>query len=153
METYTLYTGPGGEIVAVKKGFSWPPFFFGPFWAFSKGLAGMGLGLLVLGILIGYTVHRVPAESSVGLMLVLRISLLILPVIMGFEGNGFWRRRLERKGYQPSGEIQAPDVSAAIYYFQNPQAGVEGPADFLECPRCHALIPPGEPKCPRCGSE
>jgi len=26
-----------------------------------------------------------------------------------------------------------------------------GPADFAECPSCHAMIPPGETKCPKCG--
>src|SRR5512140_278763 len=123
METYTIYTRPDCAIVAVKKGFSWPPFFIGPFWAFSKGLGGLGVGLLVLGILLGLVGSRLPADSPVGLALACRISLLILPVILGFEGNGFWRRRLERRGYQPAGELQAPDVSAAIYYFQHPQEG------------------------------
>ena len=113
--------------MAVKKGFSWPPFFFGPFWAFSKGLVGLGVGLLVLGIFLGYGGSRLPADSPVGLALVFRIILLILPVILGFEGNGFWRRRLERKGYQPAGELQAPDVSAAIYSFQHPQDGSDRP--------------------------
>ena len=121
MEKYTIYTQQDGAVVAVKKGFSWPAFFFGPLWAFTKGLAGLGFGLLALGILIGVVLRSIPANSPVALMLVPRIVLLILPVIMGFEGNGFWRRRLELKGYQAASEIQAPDVSAAIYSFRNPQ--------------------------------
>ena len=33
---------------------------------------------------------------------------------------------------------------------KQPPAEVEG-SDFLECPRCHTMIPPGEEKCPKCG--
>jgi hypothetical protein len=39
-----------------------------------------------------------------------------------------------------------------ISQYRQPSAKVEGP-DFLECPRCNTMIPPGEPKCPKCGWE
>lgn len=33
-----LYEKVGVPPEAVKHGFSWPAFFFGPFWAFYKGM-------------------------------------------------------------------------------------------------------------------
>ena len=39
-----------------------------------------------------------------------------------------------------------------IREYRQPSAKVEGP-DFLECPRCNKMIPPGEQKCPKCGWE
>jgi hypothetical protein len=31
------------------------------------------------------------------------------------------------------------------------QAAAEGSPGLVECPRCNSMIPPGEPKCPKCG--
>ena len=153
METYILFRGQDGTVVAVKKGFSWPAFFFGPFWAFSKGLTGVGIGLLGLGVMFAAIKHSLTVNSPVGLCLVAWVAPLILPVIVGFEANGFWRRRLEQKGFQPTGEFRAwaSDLSAAIDSFQESQAPAEKQPELVECPRCDAMITPGEPKCPKCG--
>jgi len=40
---------------------------------------------------------------------------------------------------EPRAELHATQVPA------------EGPRDFVECPRCNSMIPPGESKCPKCG--
>jgi hypothetical protein len=153
METYILYRRQDGTVVAVKKGFSWPAFFFGPFWAFSKGLTGVGIGLLGLGVMSGAINHSLTVNSPVGLSLLVWVAPLILPVIVGFEANGHWRQRLEQKGFQPTGEFRAwaSDLSATIDSFQESQAPAGKQPDLVECPRCDAMIPPGEPKCPKCG--
>lgn len=153
METYILYRGQDGTLVAVKKGFSWPAFFFGPFWAFGKGLTGPGIGLLGLGIMLAAIKHSLTVNSPAGLSLVVSVALLILPVIVGFEANRFWRQWLEQRGFQPTGEFRAwaSDLSAAIDSFQKSQAPAEKQPELVECPRCNAMIPPGEPKCPKFG--
>ncbi|WP_084286517.1 DUF2628 domain-containing protein [Halomonas halodenitrificans] len=40
--------------MAIKKGWSWPGFFFGPLWAMVKKMWGLGSGLLVAVIVLAY---------------------------------------------------------------------------------------------------
>lgn len=118
MQTYTIYMPSTSPIAAVKIGFSWPAFFFGPLWAFNKDLIGLGIGLVILEGLVAAIEQGLTANSPVGLTLAVQVSPLIVQLIMGFEGNRFWRRRLERKGYQAAGLIQASDVAAATRSFR-----------------------------------
>ncbi len=153
METYILYRGQDSALVAVKKGFSWPAFFFGPFWAFAKGLPSAGAALLILGAMFGLMKHRLTATSPLAFSLFVWVGVLILPVIVGFEANMFWRWRLEKKGFQDVGEFRAwaSDLRGVIDAFQKSKTPAETPPEFVECPRCKSMIPPGEPECPKCG--
>jgi hypothetical protein len=47
MKTFKIYEPPTGECEAVKQGWSWPAFFFGPIWALVKTLWGLGVGFLM----------------------------------------------------------------------------------------------------------
>jgi hypothetical protein len=40
MKTFKVFRHPTLGFQAVKEGFSWPGFFFGPIWAFAKKLWG-----------------------------------------------------------------------------------------------------------------
>ncbi len=44
--------------------------------------------------------------------------------------------------YKPASEVRAEPEAVQV---------PEGSRDFVECPRCNSMIPPGEPKCPKCG--
>ena len=51
MKTFKIYEHPAGNREAVKQGWSWPGFFFGPIWAFVKKMWGLG-GVLLLVVII-----------------------------------------------------------------------------------------------------
>jgi len=82
------------EVIFIKEGFSWWGFLLGPLWLLFNALwfefivavlvaAGVAAGLLQLGL----------KDQAGG------IAYLLLMLIIGFEGNGLRRMRLERKGY------------------------------------------------------
>jgi hypothetical protein len=82
------------NVAFVKEGFTWWGFLFGPVWLLFNALwlefliaiavsAGLASGLVLLGL-------KDEAPAIVNLMLML---------LIGFEGNGLLRWRLERKGY------------------------------------------------------
>ena len=153
MQRYIVYTRSEPQSVSIKNGFSWPAFFFGPFWAFSKGLVGLGFGLLVLGILLAGLRRSLPPGSPTVLVFALQIAPLIVGIVMGFEGNRMLRRDLEMRGFQPEPECRGSEGNVALGSSPPSQPGTEGTIDYVECPRCNAMIPPGEPRCPRCGWE
>ncbi len=91
-----------GDIQAVKNGFSWPAALFGAFWAWSKGMVGIGFGLLALGIIlriVGVLIDEMTRYNPImGLILDLSISIGALYWI-GTSGNTWRKSSLEKKGF------------------------------------------------------
>jgi len=50
-------------------------------------------------------------------------------------------------------ELQASSATATADSFRRSHPEAETLADFMECPRCNTMIPPSEPRCPKCGWE
>ena len=46
------YLLPNGHQIPIYQGWSWPAFFFGPFWYLHKGMVARGLLWLLLGIIL-----------------------------------------------------------------------------------------------------
>jgi len=106
---FEIFTKPSVSPVAVKRGFSWPGFFFLWIWAFGRGLLLQG-GLILLGSLgIGILKFTVWVNNPA---LCLLVS-LILQVAVGLRGNSWRSKKLERAGYGFVGLISAKSPSAA----------------------------------------
>ena len=90
----------------VKNGFSWPAFFFGPFWAFSKGLVTKGFVILAVLIFINVTLAfgfpRVRIDLFVFQFTLTLLAPLIINAILGAFGNTWLKESLEQKGYEYS---------------------------------------------------
>jgi hypothetical protein len=94
----------------VKRGFSWPGFFFGCIWALSRQLWWQG-GLLVLFSVLWGAVTLGGAVGSA----VFRVFLYLLySVFVGFKGNSWRARNLEARGYLLLGAINARDPQDAL---------------------------------------
>ena len=57
MKTFDVYQNRQGDTQAVKKGWSWPGFFFTWVWCFVKGLPGTALGILFIAFADGLIVN------------------------------------------------------------------------------------------------
>lgn len=82
------------EVIFIKEGFTWRGFLFAPLWLLFNALwfEFIAALLLVAGAAAGLTVLGLKDQAG-------GIAYLLLILIIGFEGNGLRRWRLERKGY------------------------------------------------------
>ncbi len=97
------YINPERGFVRVKTGFSWPAFFLGGLWAVAKGLWLAALGMCVLDAVLWFCsgfaeAHRDPLLSLGGLLLQ-----IVYWIVRGRYANGWWRAKLLRQGYKPTG--------------------------------------------------
>ncbi len=96
------------DAVFVREGFSWGAFFFSVIWALYHRLwfgALMIIGLTAAVSLVSDFLDVDPITSAV---LGLAVSLII-----GWEGNDWRRRKLERRGYMTAGLIAAQSLLEA----------------------------------------
>ena len=104
MRLYSLMQCPGSEEpIALKEGFSWPAFLFGPLWlawhrAWIEAAIAGGLWLLTLVL---------PTLPST-------LAQLALFWLIGLEGNGLRRRSLMRRGCREKTVVAAHDAEEAL---------------------------------------
>jgi len=128
MTKYDVYKHPIRGYAAIKRGFSWPGFFFGIFWALVKRLWKVA-GLLVLTIFVssiffhlftkfGHSIDHFLLSNLI--ILLGSLGSLIAPVIIwiitGFKGNKWAKSDLINRGYRllRTVESTSPDASIAI---------------------------------------
>ncbi|HEY9167083.1 MAG TPA: hypothetical protein VIS48_13085 [Candidatus Kryptonia bacterium] len=119
MYSFNIYKKPTGEIKAVKKGWSLNACFFGPIWAFMKGLYGLGAVILLPYLWVpfryyalsqySYEFHQTPA--------LLTYLWAVLAIWLGVKGNRLWENGLKKKGYEFMGTVNAVTPESAIALF------------------------------------
>ncbi len=105
-------TGLADGAVFVKEGFSWPAFLFSPVWSLLKGLwliAAIHSGFYVV---IGSLLAAGIVSEDLFWLLSLAFSLLL-----GFEGNDFYRRKLARRALRERGVVVAENLQMAEHRF------------------------------------
>ena len=117
MKTFDVYKHPTLGYEAVKRGFSWPAFFFEGIWALSKRMWVGGAVLVVVwfGLVGGQT--NADAKGESGASLFLALVGLVLGVAVGMLGNGRWAESLRRRGYEHVGTASAEEPEGAIAGF------------------------------------
>lgn len=118
MKNFYIYKHPIHGFDAVKVGFSWPAFFFGPVWLLAEKLWGfvvlwLGLlfALLLAGGLISQWLPDAERAFAYALMVVGSAGLWIVPA---FKGNRWKAQSLAAQGYLPHDNIQAKTPTAAV---------------------------------------
>jgi hypothetical protein len=82
------------EVVFVKEGFTLWGFLFAPLWLLFNALWFEFIGALLLAAAVTSVLTQLELKDQAG-----GIAYLLLMLIVGFEGNGLRRGRLERRGY------------------------------------------------------
>lgn len=111
MKEFKIYQHPTGKQEAVKQGWSWPGFFFGPIWALVKKLWGLGALLLVAVIVLS----AVPAGTEVGMLTTL--IMLVIYIVCGVNGNKWREKNLVSRGYEHLDTVSAANPDGAIALF------------------------------------
>ncbi|MGO8955645.1 MAG: DUF2628 domain-containing protein [Rhodomicrobium sp.] len=81
-------------VVFIKEGFTWWGFLFGPLWLLFNALWFEFAAALLLAAALAAGLAGLGLKDQAA-----SIAYLLLMLIIGFEGNGLLRWRLERKGY------------------------------------------------------
>ncbi len=105
-------TGLADGALFVKEGFSWPAFLFSPVWSLLKGLwliAAIHSGFyVVIGLLLAV---GIVSEDLFWLLL------LAFNLLLGFEGNDLYRRKLARRALRERGVVVADNLQMAEHRF------------------------------------
>lgn len=107
MRTFRIFEKDGAESIAIKKGVSWPAFFFVGFWSLVKGLWGFTL-LYVAVCLFNVWIAAGGGEVLAGL---LGIGLAGLFAI---KGNEWLEQRALKNGYVFAEEVEAGSRESAL---------------------------------------
>src|SRR3954447_7689270 len=99
LREFEIFSKPSLPSVAVKRGFSWPGFFFTWIWAFSRGLWVQGIIWLTIALSIGFSQRSMLAADP----LLYLVPTLLLSLNFGVRGIAWRSRKLERAGYDFAG--------------------------------------------------
>lgn len=110
---FDIYSHSGGEVEAVKRGFSWPAFFFSWIWASSKKLWNVAFVLMGLNIVSWIVVGK----GDLPVVLGISIVVIVIPIIVAISGNAMRRAKLTSLGYKHDAIVVAEAAGPALYWF------------------------------------
>lgn len=120
MYIYKIYQSPLYTFEAVKQGWSWPAFFFGPIWALFKTLWGLGF-LIIIGqsiLISAYAnlfLQGLPQQEAVLALQPINFLLTIIVAIpIALYGNSLRGKNLLVKGYKEVAYVIAENPQNAI---------------------------------------
>lgn len=148
MHDYNIYKRSTGEMQVVKKGWSWPAFFFSWIWAFAKGLNSLGAGLLISGMILGAALGVATSGSQTGSN-ILTLACLAAAIWLGTKGNAFVESKLMKNGFEFVGSVEATTSESAATSFSQ---GADASDSQFFCSDCGEEVFPGYAFCTSCGA-
>lgn len=100
------------DTEAVKRGFSWPAFFFGWIWGFAKRLPVHGAVMLAISIAFMAADQLLPDEG-----LVAEIAVVLwwaYSILLGAYGNRWLEESLGERGFEEAGVLDAESPEEAL---------------------------------------
>lgn len=113
MKRFEVFQHPTLGYEAVKVGFSWPGFFFGPFWAAIKQM-WLPAAIIFLVVIALVTVESSLDQSGDNTAVMASLLQLGLAVFIGFQGNEWRRGSLRKRGYNSVSTVEATNPESAI---------------------------------------
>lgn len=116
--SFEIYERSDGTIDAVKLGWSWPGFWFGPFWILARLGIGWGCLVWILGILavlltVGFVGTALKLDPQSEGHFALALGALPFATLVGFCGNQFVAWCLRKRGFSKKGQVHAKTVAEA----------------------------------------
>jgi len=120
MAIYRILMVDGKPPTAIKKGFCWPAFFFGAFWALYRrfwiGAAVLAGVFIILNLLVSLA-ERSGSSAAVLITLLLLFGAMFL---VGRYGNLLYLVYLDSKGYVVIREVEAESPDDALRSSEKP---------------------------------
>ena len=110
MKLFKVYKSEDDKYEFVKKGWSWPAFFFGIFWFVYKKMWFEAIILFAIAVILrSLTIdyHYIPEQTF-------QIIRCIIIVLFGIYGNKLFARDLEKRGYSIIDSVEADSKDDAI---------------------------------------
>jgi len=96
---YAYYLNKGtNTYVIVKRGFSWPAFFFGCFWMLAKGMVWWAIGTFILLAVLSSVFSGVAP-----------VIILIAWIVIARQGNEWYAEHIVKRGYEFKKYVKKPD--------------------------------------------
>src|ERR1043166_9133108 len=130
--TFEVFKHPT-DSQAVKRGFSWPGFFFTCIWALVKRLWLVGGVVLVISLVVSLVSSQTFRSSP---LLVVCAS-LVVRLVVGRKGNRWRSDALQADGYAYIGAIEARDAAAALARVAQLGGVIPAESHHLHTERCH----------------
>ena len=119
MPTFDVLIKKSPTLVKVKSGWSWPAFFFGPWWALAKNMWAVMVWLALLWLAMRALEHFLPWSEGVNALVA--FAVWIGPgVYVGMKANSWYRKHLEAQGFtfQVSGDESTAEKAIIDGYAQ-----------------------------------
>lgn len=107
-----VWAAEGKPTILVKKGFSWPAFLFGPFWAIYKSFWPAAIVLVVVHLTLKMLYDEVRSVGYPLLSWSIATVRLVLVILFGAWANKLYAAYLSTKGYKISAGTQDDDAAA-----------------------------------------
>ena len=126
MNHYDVFDHPMYKYKAIKRGFSWPGFFFGIFWSLFNKLwiySGWLFFWLFIWAISPYFFAKIEQNISIFVLsnlfgvlwrLIDILGPVIIWLVVGFKGNSWLRHDLAYRGFKFIGPIDSTSPDAAI---------------------------------------
>ena len=111
MKQYKIFKHPSGRIEAVKQGWSWPAFFGGVVWAMIKKIWGLGFGVMLAFLVIGFIIGAEMGEAGDATLNGIGAT---ANLIFGVHGNSWREKNLASRGFAQKKTINAASPREAI---------------------------------------
>lgn len=125
MKMFNIYVDKNNTYKAVKKGWSWPAFFFGSIWALFKGLWLLGIVLFPIELLLNMISNIVekmsaksPDHAEDYIVIAIAIIMLTIRIWFGKKGNIWRENKLLKGGFSFCKSLEANNEQNAIKLIQ-----------------------------------
>lgn len=124
MKQFKVFKHPTGEVQAVKQGWCWPAFFFNFIWAMVAKMWGIGIGVLIAFLVLGFALGLSGAGDGADALI--NVASIVANIVFGFKGNAWREKNLLSRGFELKDTVTAANKDGAVALFIKASEAAQG---------------------------